>query len=194
MASPSAVPTAALYVPALATPLQRLDLQDDPMSRYYQSDLSPEEKATQLRIYTFVSEHLNEGSPVHSVRSMVRDKLYVDGVTTSRLQQEDSVATEWTPHQMDTRNAGFAHQVTGIYCPMRAQTLKALDDGKAHCWYTGNAVKDGEPVGRSAWTEATGLVWEDPEEVSRIDVKLAKDGGIYKVDGYNMYVNVEKQQ
>lgn len=190
----SAVPSTApspkplIRVPALAPQLERLDVQDDPMHLYFQGDLSAEEKVTQLRIYRAVAENLNADSPIYDTPTDASKAMYEDEVITRDLHKRNSLQTVWSPAQLDRRLAGFSHQVTGIYCPMRAQTQKALEAGTAQCWYTARRVVEGHTVSESTWTDVTGLIYNSPDEVQRVDVKLKKDGGIFKVDGMNFYV------
>ncbi|MGX1161025.1 hypothetical protein FBY31_0611 [Arthrobacter sp. SLBN-100] len=150
------------------------------MSEYFQGDLSEEEKVTQQRIYDVLAETMNAESPVHQNHGDAYQAQFDKGnITEDYLSL--NITGGWSQDAIARREAGFSHQVTGIYCPMRAQTLKSLETGKATCWWTGGAVRDGEAVSESEWAEVSEVSYDDPEKLRQMDVRLEKSEGIYKI-------------
>lgn len=179
--APTAAP-APVLPPEMANPLVRLAYQDDSMSLYFQSDLTPEEKTTQLRIYRAIASGLNLDSPVYPEIMSATDKLYADGIISAGYRDLGRSLADWNPTQEARRKAGVSHQVTGVYCPMREQTLKTLDSLEAHCYFTGVYLQDGAPYHSGDWAPETGIKYNDPSAVHKITATLVKEDGIFKVD------------
>lgn len=185
-AVPSAAPTKAKVVtPALATSREPLATEEDPMNQYHLSQLTAEDKVAQLRLYKVISEALNYYSWVNPEPVSAYKKLYEEGDITKAMYDDNATAkTEWTPQELDKRNVGYSEQVTGIYCPMRAQTQSALEMGSGECWFTASTFQDGDVVTRSGWDDVTGgLAYYEPDKLRSVRFEVKEEQGIYKVDG-----------
>lgn len=170
------------YAPAAATPLGTMGSDKDPMSQYVESITTPEEKVARLRAYTALPEILNAASPVHENPTAVYQDLFEKDIITARYRDQNKEQTEWGTGQYPARNMGYTHQVTGLYCPMHAQTLAVLDRGFLSCNFTGNYMLDGEPVHHTQAEDGTEWIVPASDDIQQAQVYMAKDGDTWKVD------------
>lgn len=54
-------------------------------------------------------------------------------------------------------------------------------------------MRNGETVSESTWDDVTGLIYEGPDDVRRVDVRIKKEDGVFKVDGMNFYAPAPKK-
>jgi hypothetical protein len=171
-----------LYAPASVAPLGTMDWEKDPMSQYVETITTPEEKVARLRAYTALPEILNAASPVHETPTSVYEELFEKDIITADYRVLFKEQTEWGTGQYPARNAGYTYQVTAMYCPMHEQTLTVLDRGYLSCAFTGQYMRDGQPVSKSEAERVTWVKTADDDETQYAKVSMKMDGGIWKVD------------
>jgi hypothetical protein len=159
-----------------------MDSEKDPMREYVESVTTPEEKVARLRSYTAVPEILNAASPANETPTSVYEQLFDKDIITASYRALTKDQTDWGTGQYPARNAGFTYQVTAMYCPMHEQTLAVLDRGYLRCSFTGQYMRDGQPVSKSEAERVTWVTTADDDEVRYAKVSVKMDGGLWKVD------------
>jgi hypothetical protein len=184
-AVPSPKPSAsASGVPAVAPSLKPIEIDGFGSSEVLENSLTAEEKTARDRIFKVIPIAANESSPSYKSPHGARDELVKQGLIT------DNMAKTWfmpkfTPHQADLNSAGFTVQTTGLKCLMRTVSPQtALEMGKVSCYFTRQYVdENGSRVSHNKYVAATGGAGAiDPDQISRVEVTVKKEGGAWKVD------------
>jgi hypothetical protein len=176
------------YAPAAVAPLGTMEWEKDPMSQYVESITTPEEKVARLRAYTALPEILNAASPVHETPTSVYEELFEKNIITASYRALNKDQTDWGTGQYPARNAGYTYQVTAMYCPMHQQTSVSLEQGYLSCTFTGQYMRDGQPVSKSEAERVTSVKTADDDEIQYAKVNMKLDGGIWKVDRVQVQV------
>lgn len=110
------------YVASTAKTMDEWEI-DDPMMKYQETLVTPEEAVVRARIYEALPEVVNRVSLNNSSQDEFAQKLYDRGFVTRSFV--DHHPDYYSSMNIAMREAKFSHQVTSIYCPMHVQTSTA---------------------------------------------------------------------
>jgi hypothetical protein len=164
---------------------------DDPMMKYQETLVTPEEKVIRERIYAVLPEVVNRMSLNNSSGAELHRKLYDRGLVTRSFVKNQP--DYYTLMDSAMRKAKFSNQVTSIYCPMHVQTSTAVEMGVASCQFKAQTVEADSPSSSRVYlstykseVEETGSGFLHPSQMYLQQVVLAQEDGIWKVDAIDL--------
>lgn len=184
-ATPSPTPSASeIGVPAVAPSLKPIEMDGFGSSEALENSLTAEEKTAQERIFKVIPVAASEAAPKYKSPLGARDELLKQGLITDKMAKTWFLP-QFTPFEQTIHKAGYTVQTTGLKCLMRTVSPQtALEMGKVVCYFTRQYMdKNGSRVSHNNYVAATGGAGAiDPDQISRVEVEVKKEGGAWKVD------------
>ena len=153
-------------------------------SKALESSYTAEELKVQETIFKVIPVAANEASSKYKSPLGARDELVKQSLITDNMAKTWFLP-EFTPFEKDLNKTGFTVQTTGLKCLMRTVSPQtALELGKVTCYFTRHYVdQKGGKVSDNEFVKATGGAGSiDPDQISRVEVGIKKEGGAWKVD------------